>query len=333
MKTLRQLARLLPVFLILILASTSDARIGGGGSSGSRGSRGFSPRSSRPYNSSPSYNYRANPSNPQPAPGFPSQNSGRSSFMRNMLGGVAGGFLGSMLFRGMGYGGGMGMPGSGGIGFLEILILAGLLFYLYRTFANRKAANNTYNSGRFFEKPTQLRSDPTEFDSNYSRPQSNGSSEYSTEEDWAQTLQQTQPNFDLRRFKEERTDEFLTIQSAWNRRDLDPVQNLIASELKESLTSDISDLKRSRHINKLENIAVRESELTEAWQEEDKEYATLKFRAQLLDYTINEDTQTVVSGDRNHTVKFQEEWTFVRDLRNGASPHSSPWKLTAISNQ
>ena len=343
MKAILILTRTLLLLFFLIVSTTSEARMGGGRSSGFRGSRGFTPRNNGSYfNPGASQNYRTTPNyqRPQSPPPYSQPPvSPRSGFMRNMMGGIAGGFLGSMLFRGLGYGGGgMGMPGmggGGGIGLFEILVFAALGFFLFRFFAHRRASRDASFTTGNYERPTPIRSN---LDS-YSNTDSSFTPSYPTqslnepreEQDFAATLQRYDTNFDLNQFKEQRMDEFLKIESAWNTRDLTPVQNLIASELKESLESDISDLKRSHHINKLENIAVRGSDLVEAWQEEGKEYATLKFRAQLLDYTINEDTQAVVSGDRTQPVKFQEEWTFVRSL-NDRGNYPSPWKLTAIAN-
>jgi predicted lipid-binding transport protein (Tim44 family) len=326
MKKIVKAVRILPLFLILILASTSDARVGRGGSSGFRGSRGLAP--SRSYQSNPSRNYRTSPNNQQSAPAAPLPGSpSRGNFMRNMLGGIAGGFIGSMLFRSIGYGG-MGMPGGGGFGLIEILLLAALGFFLFRFFTKKKALNQNTYSQSAYENSTGPDLGADQLMQRARAMRQSDDLDLNGEQDHTEILQRSDTGFDLNHFKEERTDEFLRIQSAWNLRDLNQVQNLIAPELKDILNSDIENLKKSRQINKLENIAVRGSDLTDSWQEDGKEYATLRFRAQLLDYTINEDSETVISGNRNEPIKFQEEWTFVRNIHDG----NAPWKLTAITN-
>ena len=55
-----------------------------------------------------------------------------------MMGGLAGGFLGSMLFGGMGGLGGDGLGGGGGVGMLEIILLGGLAYLGYRFFMKRR---------------------------------------------------------------------------------------------------------------------------------------------------------------------------------------------------
>jgi predicted lipid-binding transport protein (Tim44 family) len=78
-------------------------------------------------------------------------------------------------------------------------------------------------------------------------------------------------------------------------------------------------------INRLENIAVRKVEPTEAWQEMGREYVTVLFTANLLDYVVDDKTGDVVEGDKLNPVKFQEFWTFSREM--GAPS----WKLSAIN--
>src|SRR5262245_16423986 len=111
------------VFLTVIDAW---ARAGGGGSSGSRGSRSyFAP--AQPSTSPPAVSPRPAPptSNPQTAPP-------RSGWMGGLLGGLGGlllgGFIGSLLFGGIG----------GGIGFLEILLIGALAVFALSYFRRRQ---------------------------------------------------------------------------------------------------------------------------------------------------------------------------------------------------
>src|SRR5229473_5699699 len=107
----------------VLIVTDAWARAGGGSSSGSRGSRSYS----SPARPSPSPSQPASPVAPAPQP----QRSGWGSGIMGGLAGFAlGGLLGSMLF-----GHGMG----GGIGFLEILLIAGGAFFLWRMFRNRQA--------------------------------------------------------------------------------------------------------------------------------------------------------------------------------------------------
>jgi len=70
--------------------------------------------------------------------------------------------------------------------------------------------------------------------------------------------------------------------------------------------------------------AVRNVEIVEAWQEAGQDYLKALFSANLLDYTTDDRTGTVIAGSRTEPVKFEECWTFTRIGSNG------PWKLCAI---
>jgi predicted lipid-binding transport protein (Tim44 family) len=79
-------------------------------------------------------------------------------------------------------------------------------------------------------------------------------------------------------------------------------------------------------INRLENIAVRSVDLTAAGVDGPEMFVTVRFLANLLDYTVDEATDRVVSGNPDTVVKFREEWTF-------AAPAGIPsWKLEGIES-
>src|SRR3982074_618124 len=131
----RAIAVVLSFTLPLILAvSSADARIGGGGSSGSRGGRTFSappstsaaPGSAQPFNRT--ITQPGSPGMGAPAP------AGGGFFNRpgmGMLGGLAAGFLGAGLL-GMVFGGGM-FGGLGGLSSIFGLILQiGLIIIVVR---------------------------------------------------------------------------------------------------------------------------------------------------------------------------------------------------------
>jgi predicted lipid-binding transport protein (Tim44 family) len=66
-------------------------------------------------------------------------------------------------------------------------------------------------------------------------------------------------------------------------------------------------------------------ELSEVWQEEGKDFITVRFTANLLDYTTDETTGNVVSGSKTEPVKFEEFWTYTRPVG------SNSWQLSAIN--
>ena len=133
------------------------------------------------------------------------------------------------------------------------------------------------------------------------------------------------PSFDEARFKDATMDIFFKIQGAWTNRELSSANALLTDEMKGIFQQDIDKLLREKKINRLENIAVRKTEITEAWQETGQDFIRLLFMANLLDYTVEESTGTVVAGSKTEPVKFEECWTFTRPVGN------NPWKLSAIN--
>ena len=306
------------------------ARAGGGRSFGGGSSRSFS----TPYrgNSSPSQrnenrSYQA-PSQPA-APSAPaSQPWSGGGFLRGLAGGIAGGFLGSLLFSSLGYGAGLGGLGGGfggGIGLLEILLFAGIAFAVVAYLRRRNQEGLAGAHGGRFSMGSS----------------GHGGGCGSSRADYTDTaveefpgpvnlrrglaeIAMIVPGFDAARYPEEAMDIFFRIQGAWANRDLDPVRDLLGPEVRKEFQMLIDTLKADGKINRLENIAVRRSEIKEAWVEAGKAFVTIHFVANLLDYTVEESTGRIVGGSKEIPVKFEEYWTFVRPAGEAS------WQLTGI---
>jgi predicted lipid-binding transport protein (Tim44 family) len=294
-------------FFIGIMELDAFARVGGGMSSGSRGSRSFS-SPSRPY-SAPA------PSQPM-TPQLPGQ---QPSMWRSLAMGVAGGFLGSMLFSGLSHGMGMGGFGESGIGLFDIILIGGLLYILYMRIKRRKEAASavgySYQTGAAPSAGQQ-----TGF-ADSSRDQGYAEGDVQT---GLHHIRQMDPSFDEARYKDLCMDNFFKIQGAWINRDMTAVKNILTQEMFGILQKDADKLKAEKKINKLDNIAVRSVEITEAWQEGGMDFITVRFLASLLDYTVSENGD-VLSGSKTEPVKFEEYWTFTRPVGNNT------WQLSAIN--
>jgi len=122
-------------------------------------------------------------------------------------------------------------------------------------------------------------------------------------------------------------DIFFKIQGSWMNRDLAPVTGLLTDEMRRIFQEDLDRLLRDKQVNRLENIAVRNVEISEAWQESGQDYITASIYANLLDYTTDDASGAVVSGSKTEPVKFEEYWTFTRPVCN------NPWRLSAINQK
>jgi predicted lipid-binding transport protein (Tim44 family) len=303
---------------ITVLEPNAHARAGGSRSMGSRGSRSYSAPATPPSQMSP-----ARPSSQQAAPApspFPQQQQS-GGFMRNMaggmLGGIAGGMLGGMLFRSLGMAGG-GM-GGGGIGIFEIILLAGIGYLIYRFIKNRRAADSSTPYGQGGYQGGTVTPISNEYSGNQlAAGDVNAGLGY---------IRQMDPSFDEQRFNDLVMDIFFKIQGSWMNRDLAPVSGLLTDEMKRIFQEDLDRLLRDKQVNRLENIAVRSVEISEAWQESGQDYITASIYANLLDYTTDDTSGAVVSGSKTEPVKFEEYWTFTRPVGN------NPWRLSAINQK
>ena len=130
--------------------------------------------------------------------------------------------------------------------------------------------------------------------------------------------------FDPARFVDTASDFFFKVQAAWMARDMGAVRDRLTPEMHATLQKECDQLRAARRVNRLENIAVRTVEVTEAWQEEGQDFVTVRFLANLLDYTTDETGTQVIEGSRTEPVKFEEYWTFVRPVG------PNPWRVGAI---
>lgn len=273
----------------------ADARSRGGGRSFQR-----SPAASKPAQQSQP---RQQATNPAASPTSPMG----GSFARGLAGGIMGGFLGSMLFGGMahGMGAGGGIGGSG-FGLFEILLLAGLAYLAYRWFSRRKALAG--NTGTGFSQdqntPGQLFSG-----SGAQQPAQENLVEdplvTGVKEIW--TVDQ---DFDPEAFKETAQDLFFKIQAGWTRRETAVLKDFVGDQLLSEYGLHFEEMKKDGHINRVENIAVRKIDLINAGVQQGEIFVTVRFTANLLDYTVDEKSGEVVKGDPENPVKFEEDWTF-----------------------
>ncbi len=293
----------LTALIVMVLAPllwTADAwaRAGGGSSGGSRGSR----SSSSPSPASPSH-VTSQPSPVQQQPAAPRPGWG------GMLGGLlVGGLIGSMLFGGLG--GGL----FGGIGLFELLIIGGLIWFAMSYMRRQQRAVSVGYASPSWQPGAASASAAT-----VEAPA--GPSDL---ERGLGFVRQMDAGFDPGRFTEAAEDLFFKVQAAWMARDMGAAASLLTDEMRGILQRDCDRLRAEGKVNRLENIAVRSADVTEAWQESGQDFLTVRFLASLLDYTTDESGARVLEGSRTEPVKFEEYWTFLRPVG------PNPWRLSAI---
>lgn len=245
--------------------------------------------------------------------------------MQGLAGGLAGGMLGSLLFGGTGHASPGGAAG-GGIGFIEIALIGLLLYLAYRFFRKRRMQNAAvtgyYADGGSPQPDNYASYQGTPYGST---PAQELGPNYGELERGLDQIRRQDPDFEEDKFKETVQDLFFRIQAGWTNRSVDGIESVLSREMVDFFHQEFESMQQRGVINHLENIAIRKVEIAEAWQEVGKDYITVLFTANLLDYTVDAATRQIVEGDKMNPVKFQEYWTFCRDI---GSPR---WQLSAIN--
>jgi predicted lipid-binding transport protein (Tim44 family) len=285
------------------------------GSGGSRGSRSYSTPSSPSSPSSPSRVTPPPASNPAPM----AQPQRPGMFGGGLMGGIAGfalgGLLGSMLF-----GGGMGGGFGGGFGLLELLLVGGAAFFLFRMLRGRSQAQPAYAGA---EGRSASSAAGQEWSSGGGAVTMEVPAGVSELDRGVQHIRGMDASFDPDSFVELAKAAFSDVQEGIARRDLTAVQDRVTPQEYARLQAQCDQLRGARRTNRIERIRIGRAQVTEAWQESGQDWVTVYFAVSLVDYTVDDSTGSVVEGSTT-PVDIEEYWTFTRPVG------PKPWRLSAI---
>jgi len=299
----RWLIALAAVFTALVLvAADADARVGGGSSSGSRGSRTFSAPSSTTTapSAAPMQRSVTQPSRPTTPLGQPATRPGL--FGGGLFGGLAAGFLGAGLF-GLLFGHGL-FGGMGGIAsflglILQVVLVVWIAQMLFAWFQRRNSpATAGGPSGGHGFSPLGAGMFGGGAAADTSQPVTIGPSDYDS-------------------FERLLGD----IQAAYSAEDLNALRAHVTPEMLSYFSEDLSENASRGLVNRVSNVRLLQGDLSEAWREGNAEYATVAMRFALTDSMVERSSGRVVEGGSPSEVT--ELWTFMR-VRGG------DWILSAI---
>jgi predicted lipid-binding transport protein (Tim44 family) len=315
----KTMAVVLSVAMPLMLAvSAADARVGGGGSSGSRGARTFSapPSTSTAPNAAQPFNRTmTQPGSPGMAGPAAAGAAAKGGFFNRpgmgMLGGLAAGFLGAGLL-GMLFGGGM-FSGLGGMAsIIGLLLQVGLVIIVVRlamSWWQRRNANQTASA--YAGPATGPGVGPDQNAPTYARTGTGfgiGAN--------AAPLEIVPADYEA--FEKLLSD----VQAAWSNEDVAKLHELATPEMVSYFTKDLEENKAKNDINKVSNVKLLQGDLAESWREGETDYASVAMRFALVDKTLERGTDRIVAGS-DTPIEATEVWTFVR-------PKGANWELSAI---
>jgi predicted lipid-binding transport protein (Tim44 family) len=307
-KFMRTLPAVLLAALLAFGPGLADARPGMGGSMGSRGSHTWSAPPSTagaPYGASP-FTRSFTPNSGYGNPGY--RSGGGYGYSRPTFGrGLMGGLLGAGLF-GMLLGGGF-FGFHGGFGFIGMLLQLLLLFVVGRWLMARffgapaMAGAGNFARGTFPPLNQNASQAPRPTGGAFGRP--GGQQIAISSADYQQFSQLLQG-----------------IQAAWSNHDLNGLQAMATPEMVSYFNEQLSDQASRGVRNRVTDVRLQQGDLSEAWAENGRQYATVSMRFSMIDVTTNAAGQ-VVDGSPTERITATEFWTFVR----AAGGH---WLLSAI---
>lgn len=265
-----------------LLVSDALARVGGGRSSGFRS-----------YNSS-----RVNTPQPQrqvqqpaaqPQPGMQAAQPRPSFFNSSMFKMIAGGLLIGTLFSMFS---GHGFQGFGSPGLIEILLIGGIIYFIYRWFTRRKQAAMMSSSSAGAGAGGYQAAAPA-----YSGPAQDKSFNPDV---------MINENF----IKDIAKSSFQSVQAAWTKGDLKPVQHLMTDRMFTYLEDQLSQVKSSGLRNIVEIVYFQNVELVETDSENEDKVAVVEIDALIRDYKLDSQDK-VVEGSKDSPFEIKEYWAFV----------------------
>lgn len=302
------------------------SRSGGSDSMGSRGSRTYQQNSAKPIEQSttakpatPPPQAATPPSTAQSTPATPSSWLQRNPIMTGLMAGIAGSWIGHMIFgatessaRTGEAGDQTGEPGqpagsSGPNGMLLLLLMlmgGGMLYYVLKgrrqtapVFSGISRSGAVSGSLLDSSSTTSVSADQGELDV--------------TSADKA-AFQQL----------------LIDIQTAWGRQDLGGLRRLVTPEMLDYFSTALAEQASQDIANHVEDVTLLRAEIQESWTEGTTHYATALLHWSARDYTVSltkprGDTGYLIEGSDEQPTETTEVWTFMRH-QNGK------WLLSAI---
>lgn len=318
------LALALPTALAI---SSADARVGGGMSSGSRGSRTYSAPPST--TTAPGSASQFNRTYTQPGAGMNSAaaapaRGGLFGRAGGFMGGLAAGFLGAGLL-GMLFGGGL-FGGLGGLSSILGLIIQIVLVVVVVRLAMSWWQRRHTPQAAYANADASAGQGPQP---NYRSGLGGGATGGGLGGGLGSGLGgfgfggANNAPLEIKPDDYEAFERLLgDVQAAWSNEDVAKLHTLATPEMVSYFEQDLGKNRARNVVNKVTNVKLLQGDLAESWREGETDYATVALRFALTDKTLDRNTGAIVEGSEQ-PGEATEVWTFAR------RPNSA-WELSAI---
>ncbi len=309
------LSGLAAVALLAATVMDADARRGGFGGFGSRGSKTYqappstttAPNAASPINRSVTQPQAQRPGNAGQAG---AAQAGGMFSRGGFMGGMMAGFLGAGLLRLL-FGGGFlsGLSSFAGVlGLLiQIVLVVVVARLLWAWWQRRQQPGYATAAGPSLRDAAPHERSPQPAYGGGSGMPALGSGD---------TIELTPEDFDA--FEKRLS----AVQAAYSAEDIAKLRMLATPEVVSYFAEELNENASRGVVNTISDVKLLQGDLAEAWREGGTEYATVAMRYSSVDYTTQRATGQVVDGDKEPFER-TELWTFMRSRGGG-------WLLSAV---
>ena len=125
-------------------------------------------------------------------------------------------------------------------------------------------------------------------------------------------LMERDPDFNTESFLEKVRNLYVQMQNAWTDKDWEPMRPNLTDAFFNQLGRQLEEMKKAGQTNHVERISVLGASITGYEQRDNLDCLKVRLTTRIVDYTTDDTTGQVVSGDKNREKFLTYEWTMVR---------------------
>lgn len=120
------------------------------------------------------------------------------------------------------------------------------------------------------------------------------------------------PGFKEADFTDKISNLYVRMQNAWEARAFEPMRPHMTDNLYNQFARQLESYVKNRRTNRVENIAVLGVTLMGFRQDAENDTIVARLRTRITDYTVDDQTGKVLSGDPDGALFMEYEWSLVR---------------------